>query len=198
MRGGVIWLVAVAAVFALFAILAPHGLRESLWGQVSRPIQVEDHVREPERLRLAPLGRGILVSWLRGADDRSRVCVPRRGLDRVCAGRGRARTVRALRSSLRLRLRRLREGALAAVPDSASSRSWRRLRASRHRGRGATRRGDDRDAVLVRRSAVPGYVEHHFHAPLVLLRNLILVVLCVCGAAESARSGPPIPPGDAS
>jgi uncharacterized membrane protein len=39
--GLAIFVVAVAAVFAPFALLAPHGLWESLWGQVSRPIQIE-------------------------------------------------------------------------------------------------------------------------------------------------------------
>ncbi len=43
-RGIAIWLVAVAAVFGPFAIVAPHGLWESLWGQISRPIQVESLV----------------------------------------------------------------------------------------------------------------------------------------------------------
>jgi uncharacterized membrane protein len=33
--------VTVAAVFLPFAIVAPHGLWQSLWGQVSRPLQVE-------------------------------------------------------------------------------------------------------------------------------------------------------------
>jgi uncharacterized membrane protein len=36
-----IWLAAVAVVFLPFAIAAPHGLWESLWGQVSRPLQIE-------------------------------------------------------------------------------------------------------------------------------------------------------------
>jgi uncharacterized membrane protein len=40
-RGIAIWVVAVAAVFAPFAMVAPHGLWESLWGQLSRPVQVE-------------------------------------------------------------------------------------------------------------------------------------------------------------
>ena len=33
--------VSAAAVFLPFALLSPHGLWESLWGQVSRPIQIE-------------------------------------------------------------------------------------------------------------------------------------------------------------
>jgi ABC-type amino acid transport substrate-binding protein len=40
-RGGAIWVGTVAAVFAPFAVLAPHGLWESLWGQLSRPVQIE-------------------------------------------------------------------------------------------------------------------------------------------------------------
>jgi hypothetical protein len=39
-----IWLGTLAAVFLPFAIVAPHGLWESLWGQVSRPIQIESLV----------------------------------------------------------------------------------------------------------------------------------------------------------
>jgi uncharacterized membrane protein len=39
--GIAIFVVTVAAVFAPFALLAPHGLWESLWAQVSRPIQIE-------------------------------------------------------------------------------------------------------------------------------------------------------------
>jgi hypothetical protein len=33
--------VTVAAIFVPFALVAPHGLWESLWGQVSRPLQIE-------------------------------------------------------------------------------------------------------------------------------------------------------------
>jgi hypothetical protein len=36
-----IFVVTAVAVFAPFALVAPHGLWESLWGQVSRPIQIE-------------------------------------------------------------------------------------------------------------------------------------------------------------
>ena len=43
-KGLVVWTVVVAAVFVPFAIVAPHGLWESLWGQVSRPIQIESLV----------------------------------------------------------------------------------------------------------------------------------------------------------
>jgi hypothetical protein len=43
-KGLAIWVVAVAAVFAPFAVIAPHGLWHGLWGQVSRPIQVESLV----------------------------------------------------------------------------------------------------------------------------------------------------------
>jgi uncharacterized membrane protein len=39
--GLAIFAATAAAVFAPFALLAPHGLWESLWGQVSRPIQIE-------------------------------------------------------------------------------------------------------------------------------------------------------------
>jgi len=41
LRGSLVGLVTIAAVFAPFAILAPHGLWESLWGQFSRPLQIE-------------------------------------------------------------------------------------------------------------------------------------------------------------
>ena len=40
-RCAAVFTVAVAAVFAPFAAVAPHGLWRSLWGQVSRPLQVE-------------------------------------------------------------------------------------------------------------------------------------------------------------
>jgi hypothetical protein len=43
-KGIAIWLVAVAAVFAPFAIVAPHGLWDGIWGQLSRPIQIESLV----------------------------------------------------------------------------------------------------------------------------------------------------------
>ncbi len=43
-KGIAIWLVAVAAVFAPFAILAPRGLWDGLSGQFSRPIQIESLV----------------------------------------------------------------------------------------------------------------------------------------------------------
>jgi hypothetical protein len=43
-RGSAVLVATVAAVFVPFAILAPHGLWESLWGQVSRPIQIESLV----------------------------------------------------------------------------------------------------------------------------------------------------------
>jgi hypothetical protein len=42
--GLAIFAVTAVAVFAPFALLAPHGLWESLWGQVSRPIQIESLV----------------------------------------------------------------------------------------------------------------------------------------------------------
>ncbi len=42
--GLAVWLGAVVAIFAPFAILAPHGLWESVWGQFTRPIQVESLV----------------------------------------------------------------------------------------------------------------------------------------------------------
>jgi uncharacterized membrane protein len=35
------WLAIVAVAFLPFAIVAPHGLWEGLWGQVSRPLQIE-------------------------------------------------------------------------------------------------------------------------------------------------------------
>ncbi len=40
-RGLALWLAAVAAVVLPFAFLGPHGLWESAWGQLSRPLQVE-------------------------------------------------------------------------------------------------------------------------------------------------------------
>jgi Glycosyltransferase family 87 len=39
-----LWLVVVAVVFLPFAIIAPHGLWESLWQQLNRPLQVESLV----------------------------------------------------------------------------------------------------------------------------------------------------------
>jgi hypothetical protein len=44
LTGLVVWTAALAAVFAPFAILAPHGLWESIWGQFTRPIQLESLV----------------------------------------------------------------------------------------------------------------------------------------------------------
>ena len=41
LRASLLGLATVVAVFAPFAILAPHGLWESLWGQFSRPLQIE-------------------------------------------------------------------------------------------------------------------------------------------------------------
>jgi len=43
-HGLLLWLATLAAVFVPFALLAPHGLWESLWGQISRPIQIESLV----------------------------------------------------------------------------------------------------------------------------------------------------------
>jgi hypothetical protein len=40
-RGLALWATAVAAVFVPFAVVAPHGLWESIWGQYDRPLQVE-------------------------------------------------------------------------------------------------------------------------------------------------------------
>jgi hypothetical protein len=39
-----VWLGTLVSVFLPFAVLAPHGLWESLWGQFSRPIQIESLV----------------------------------------------------------------------------------------------------------------------------------------------------------
>jgi uncharacterized membrane protein len=40
-RGAAIWAAAVAAIVAPFAIVAPRGVWDSVWGQLSRPIQIE-------------------------------------------------------------------------------------------------------------------------------------------------------------
>jgi uncharacterized membrane protein len=40
-KGAAIAAIVVAAAFLPFAIVAPHGLWESLWGQISRPLEVE-------------------------------------------------------------------------------------------------------------------------------------------------------------
>jgi uncharacterized membrane protein len=40
-RGVALWLAAAASVFIPFAILGPHGLWESVWGQLGRPLQIE-------------------------------------------------------------------------------------------------------------------------------------------------------------
>jgi uncharacterized membrane protein len=40
-RGLAVFGAIAAAIFAPFAILAPHGLWESIWGQVNRPLQLE-------------------------------------------------------------------------------------------------------------------------------------------------------------
>ena len=39
-----VWLAALLAVFAPFAVLSPHGLWRSIWGQFTRPIQLESLV----------------------------------------------------------------------------------------------------------------------------------------------------------
>lgn len=43
-QGLTVFLLTLLAVFLPFAIVAPHGVWESLWGQVSRPIQIESLV----------------------------------------------------------------------------------------------------------------------------------------------------------
>jgi uncharacterized membrane protein len=40
-RGVALWLTAAGSLFIPFAILGPHGLWESVWGQLSRPLQIE-------------------------------------------------------------------------------------------------------------------------------------------------------------
>ena len=40
-RGVALWLTAAGCVFIPFMILGPHGLWESVWGQLSRPLQIE-------------------------------------------------------------------------------------------------------------------------------------------------------------
>jgi uncharacterized membrane protein len=40
-RGLVIWGVVLAASFGPFLVIAPHGLLDSVWGQLSRPIEIE-------------------------------------------------------------------------------------------------------------------------------------------------------------
>ncbi len=202
LRGVLIWAVAVAAVFAPFAVVAPHGLWETLRGQVSRPIQVESLVAS----FLTTFGnpsdyvshRSVAIAGhhgLEGGRQRSSSCrLPRPELW-IAFGRGEAepRAVCPLRGCVRLRRSSsFGEGSLAAVPDLASRcRSRRaRLRETGRRGRRVTRRGDDRrtceywfDAPRYR-----GYVEHHFHAPLVLLRNLILVALLAVLASPARRT----------
>ncbi len=56
-RGIAVWLGAIAAMFGPFAILAPHGLWSSLWGQLSRPIQIESLVAS----YLAELGHASVI-----------------------------------------------------------------------------------------------------------------------------------------
>ncbi len=201
-RGGMIWLVAVVAVFAPFAVVAPHGLWESLWGQVSRPIQVESLVASflttfgspndyVSHRSVAIAGHhglamvttvvelaclvGLWIAFARGAAEPARFV--RYAAACVCAFVVLGKVLSPQYLIWLVPLVALvygRRGVAAALLLAAAmieTQYW--FYAPRYRG----------------------YVEHHFHAPLVLLRNLILVALLVVLAAPARRKAhAPAPP----
>ena len=140
------------AVFLPFVVLSPHGVWHSLTTQTSRPLQIEtlgsgvllvlhavagargDDAVEP---RLAE-PRGRRAGRARGpADDRAGGGGDR-GLGLVRARTGRPRSARARVRRGGLRLHRLRQGALAAVPDLArAARAARRAAAAAWRRAGS-------------------------------------------------------------
>jgi glycosyl transferase family 87 len=201
-RGGVIWLVAVVAVFAPFAVVAAHGLWESLWGQVSRPIQVESLVASflttfgspndyVSHRSVAIAGHhglavvttvvelaclvGLWIAFARGAAEPARFV--RYAAACVCAFVVLGKVLSPQYLIWLVPLVALvygRRGVAAALLLAAAmieTQYW--FYAPRYRG----------------------YVDHHFHAPLVLLRNLILVALLVVLAAPARRKvHAPAPP----
>src|SRR5262249_40382059 len=74
----------------------------------------------------------------------------------VRARAGGARAVPALRRRQRVRVRRLRQGALSAIPDLARTARRARPRVARNRRRRSPRCGNAADAVLVRGASLRG------------------------------------------
>ena len=155
-KGIAIWLVAVAAVFAPFAIVAPHGLWDGIWGQFSRPIQVESLVASLLTTFGSPhdavshnsvgiVGYGWLAALTTMVELACLVALWI-GFARGPAERG---SFRALRGRVRRGLRRVREGALTAVPDLARAARPARAGPPRARRLGAARARHAGDAVLV-------------------------------------------------
>ncbi len=201
-RGGLIWLVAIAAVFAPFAIVAPHGLWESLWGQVSRPIQVESlvasflttfgHPKDYVSHRSVAIAGhhglealttvvelaclvGLWIAFARGPAEPARFV--RYAAACVCAFVAFGKVLSPQYLIWLVPLVALVYGrrgvAAAALLATAMIETQYWFAAPRYRG----------------------YVEHHFHAPLVLLRNLILVALLVVLAVPARRKAhAPAPP----
>ncbi len=160
-KGLAIWALAVAAAFLPFALIAPHGLWESLWGQLSRPLQIESTAASI----LTTFGRPTVVvshgsasvagyGWLAAATT---------GLEVVCLvvlwvafARGPATEDRFVRHAAACVAAFIAfgQGPVAAVPHLARparpARSGpprpRRHRAARHRARRGAVLGD-RDAL---------------------------------------------------
>ena len=117
--------------------LAPHGLWESLWGQVSRPIQVESLVASllttfgnphdaVSHNSVAIAGYGWLAALTTAVELACLVALW------IGFARGPADEDRFVRyaAGVRRGLRRVREGALAAVPDLARAARPARARAA--------------------------------------------------------------------
>ena len=141
----------IAAVFMPFVILSPDGVWHSLRVQLTRPLQVESLGSA------APAGGPPRLRARRDRRDEPRLSESRRqrglvGGDRLdrAAGRsldldlvglralaGRRRSARSLHRGRALRVHRVREGAVAAVPDLADSGRAARARSARARGQRA-------------------------------------------------------------
>ena len=117
---------------------------------------VPDHLRPPDRRDLAPLDRARGAGRARGGNDRRRARGAGCALGGVRARAGGTRAVPALRGGMRVRVRRLREGALAPVPDLARAARRAGARVPGDRRRRAARGRDGDDAVLVRGTALRG------------------------------------------
>ena len=148
----------LAVAFVPFLVVAPGGLWDSVWGQLSRPLQIESLAASLVTTFGNPLiesshgsqnvaGHGTLAALSSVCGSR---CSSRSG-SRFARGPADREPLRPLRGRVRVRVRRVREGALAAVPDLARPARRTRPRSARARGGRAAGRRARRD-----RGVVPG------------------------------------------
>ncbi len=196
---GLAWFAAaVLAIFVPFFILAPRGMWDSLIGELSRPLQIETlpavvirTFGHPTIVGIARLAQPRRISGARHhGHGRPRACAGG-GLGRLCARAGGGRAADSLLGGQHLRVHRLREGALAAVPDLARAARAARPRPPRARGDEPGRHRGRRWT----RSGFPGryydYVSTGHLAWLVLVRDLVLLGLLAVLAVPASHATSP-------